>query len=284
MTAFARMQSHDTWGQAVWELRSVNHRYLDLSFKVPESFRQWETAWRQVAANFVQRGKVEIHLSFMPSEETLPVLEVNEAMVAQLIKAMNTVEKFPGIQQNAKALDILRWPEVLSLKKADMTFLERPLTALLEKTFTELVAGRNREGTELAKVIKQRLEQTEAVLHKIIESLPESNKNKREKLLLKLQELPLNVDPQRLEQEIVLIIQRSDIAEEIDRLKAHLKEVRKTLTQDEAIGRRLDFLMQELNREANTLAAKALDEGISEKAVTLKVLIEQMREQIQNVE
>ncbi len=284
MTAFAREAMHEKWGQAVWEIRSVNHRYLDMSFKVPDSFRQWEPAWRQRAASVVQRGKIDFSLSFIASDESLPQLEVNTGLVAQLLTAMKEISIFPGVEANVKALDILRWPEVLTTKKSSLASLQDPLNALLERALQDLRKTRLREGSALQQVVVQKLEQTDDIVNAIRHILPEVQKARRERLQAKLQELKQNVEPQRLEQEIILFIQRSDIEEELDRLKAHIKEVENSLVQREAIGRRLDFLMQEMNREANTLAAKALDHVISEKAVALKVLIEQMREQIQNVE
>lgn len=284
MTAFGRCATQQDWGQAVWELRSVNHRYLDLSFKIPESFRAWEIPWRNQLAKLLQRGKVECHLSFQPSAQLAPHLEVNKNLVEQLILSCQQLSQYSQVDTRLKARDLLIWPGVLTTRAKEISSLEEPLTKLLLAAAQELNQTRYREGEQLKQLLQDKLAQIACYVQKAEQKLPTVLSLQREKLLHKLQEIQTALDPQRLEYELVLFAQRIDVQEEIDRLKTHIQEVQRNLNSHQSQGRRLDFLMQEMNREANTLGAKAADDEIANAAIELKVLIEQMREQIQNVE
>ncbi len=284
MTAYGRRALQQEWGQAVWELRSVNHRYLDLNFKMPEAFREWENEWRNLASTMVCRGKVECYLSFFPSTQTAPRLQINTELVNQLILNCHIVAEHPGVTPSIKAMELLRYPDVLTSKAQDLSHLKPALTTLLSQTLDDLVQTRRREGQQIAHMIKAKLNQVLEQVALVKERLPISLQGQKQKLTQKLADIQASLDPQRLEQELVIYAQRIDVEEEMERLSAHTTEVMHSLTAKEAVGRRLDFLMQEMNREANTLGAKAADNIITSAAIELKVLIEQMREQIQNVE
>ncbi|MFI4937842.1 MAG: YicC/YloC family endoribonuclease [Candidatus Berkiellales bacterium] len=284
MTAFARsMRQHD-WGQAIWEIRSVNHRYLDLSFKLPDPFREWESEWRNLATKMLQRGKVECYLNFFPSHQTTPALKINVNLVEALLANCQTIMQYPNVSPTLKAMDILSWPQVLISENQTMTSLKEPLTTLFDATMQDLIATRQREGSQIQGLMQSKLQQVLAQVDIAKERFPHCIEQQRQKLQQKVKDIQVTVDPQRLEQEVVLYAQRIDVEEEIKRLETHVKEVNRTLTGGGPAGRRLDFLMQEMGREANTLAAKAADPAITQAAIELKVLIEQMREQIQNVE
>lgn len=284
MTAFARQSAQGEWGQAVWELRSVNHRYLDLSFKMPDNFREWELPWRNMVAEYLHRGKVECHLHFSPSHQTAPLLTINTNLVEQLLLQCQKVAANNNVSPTLNAMELLRWPEVLVSKAQDISLLQAPLTQLLMHTLQDLVEARQREGVQLRQLLQNKIVQVLEQVDIVRKNLPTILKAQKQKLLQKLEEIKISVDMQRLEQELVLYTQRIDVEEEMDRLNAHTQEVKRILEDNDAAGRRLDFLMQEMNREANTLAAKALDTTVRQAAIELKVLIEQMREQIQNVE
>ncbi len=284
MTAYGRRALQQDWGQATWELRSVNHRYLDLTFKMPDYFREWESEWRTLAGNYVFRGKVECYLNFFPSNRTAPRLEINTDLVNQLIASCQKVAEHSGVTPSIKAMELIRWPEVLTSQARDLSQLKTPLTTLLTQAFEDLVQTRKREGAQLAQMLKDKLSQVLEQVALVKERLPLCLQAQKHKLAQKLADIQSSLDSQRLEQELVLFAQRIDVEEEMERLATHAHEVMRTLGEVGAMGRRLDFLMQEMNREANTLAAKAADSGITAAAIELKVLIEQMREQIQNVE
>lgn len=284
MTAYGRRAIQQEWGQAIWELRSVNHRYLDLSFKLPENFREWEADWRNLGLNLLHRGKVECYLTFIPNQSTAPHLQINTELVNQLISSCQNIAEYPGVSPTIKAMELLRWPDVLITKARDISHLKGPLTELFTLTLEDLVESRKREGRQLSQILKGKLQQVLEQVAIVKEKLPLCLQAQRQKLIQKVAEVQVSIDPQRLEQELVLYAQRTDVEEEVERLVAHTKEVLRALEEKGATGRRLDFLMQEMNREANTLAAKAPENSVTQAAIELKVLIEQMREQIQNVE
>lgn len=283
MTAFARAAALQEWGQATWELRSVNHRYLDLTFKMPDSFREWEVDWRNLLAKTFQRGKVECHLSFLPSAQTAPPLQINNNLVNQLLNSAKSLSTQEAVSPGIKVMELLRWPEVLRQGAADYSELKLPLTALLTKAAEQLLTTRHQEGAALKVVIEAKLAQVLQQVAIVKERLPLCIEAQRQRIAQKLADIQANVEPERLEQELVFYAQRMDVEEEVDRLVTHVKAVEQALT-SKASGRRLDFLMQEMNREANTLGAKSSDSLVTKAAVELKVIIEQMREQIQNVE
>ena len=284
MTAFSRQSTQQAFGQAVWEIRSVNHRYLDLSLKVPEPFREWESDFRHCISQHVTRGKVECHLQFNPSGETTAALNVNNDLVDQLLHECQLLMKKEGVKENISALKLLKWPGVITLQPADLSTLKNPLLKLLQTAMEELTQSRWREGQQIEAFLREKLDLVNEQLIKVSARLPECLLAQKQKLQQKLHELNANFDTDRLEQEFLYYAQRQDVAEEIARLNGHVKEVRRVLKEKSAMGRRLDFLMQELNREANTLASKSLDEAVTLASVELKVCIEQMREQIQNIE
>lgn len=283
MTAFARAAALQEWGQATWELRSVNHRYLDLTFKMPDSFREWEVDWRNLLAKTFQRGKVECHLSFLPSAQTAPPLQINNNLVNQLLNSAKSLSTQEAVSPGIKVMELLRWPEVLRQGAADYSELKLPLTALLTKAAEQLLTTRHQEGAALKVVIEAKLAQVLQQVAIVKERLPLCIEAQRQRIAQKLADIQANVEPERLEQELVFYAQRMDVEEEVDRLVTHVKAVEQALA-SKASGRRLDFLMQEMNREANTLGAKSSDSLVTKAAVELKVIIEQMREQIQNVE
>ena len=285
MTGFARLEQTYPWGTIACEIRSVNHRYLEPTLRLPESLRIVEGDLRTLLKQHIVRGKVEamMHVKYENSEQS--ELAINEALADNLIKLANLMsDKLGPDGQRIDPVDILRWPGVIKAHEMDKDELAKLSCELFNQTLNQLVANREREGAELAKLIDQRLagiSEHVSVVEKRMPEILELNKNKLEE---KLNALKLEVDQERLAQELVYIAQKADVAEELDRLKAHIIEVKRTLKSNNPIGRRLDFLMQELNREANTLSSKSMTSDITQNAVDLKVLIEQMREQIQNIE
>ncbi|MGA6176062.1 YicC/YloC family endoribonuclease [Delftia sp. zbq_16] len=283
MTAFARVEGAGANGTLSWELRSVNHRYLEPHLRLPEAFRDLEGAVREGLRQGLSRGKVECTLRFN-EESGGKSLQVDSDRASQLIAAAEQVAAL--IQQPAplNPLEVLAWPGVLVADAADPQALNAAALTLFEQALTELKNGRAREGAELAKLLNERLDGIQDEVAALRVLIPEMLANQRQKIETRFAEMRAELDPQRLEQELVLLAQKSDVAEELDRLSTHVTEVRRVLKAGGAAGRRLDFLMQELNREANTLGSKAFDPRSTQAAVNLKVLIEQMREQVQNIE
>ena len=286
MTAYAKKEIKSDWGYAAWELRSVNHRYLDLSFKMDERFRNWEPAWRTQLSQLVHRGKIECHLYFKPSADCLPNIQLNTDLLQKLKLAGDSVsEMIPTVSQWS-IKEILQWPNVIQPTEEITQDLQSPLTTLLLDTVEQFIESRKREGAAIYDVLNSRRSQILHQIHDVKELMPDISEIYKDKIIKKMESLNLlsNLDHNRFEQEMVYFMQRSDVSEEIDRLLAHAVEVEKVMQNGVNIGRRLDFLMQEMNREANTLASKSCHETMTKVAVELKVLIEQMREQIQNVE
>ena len=283
MTAFARTQGVTPQGTLVWELRSVNHRYLEPHLRLPESFRELETPVREALRQGLSRGKVECTLRLV-EENAGSRLQVDSERARQLVTAAEQVAALIGKPAAIDPLAVLAWPGVLVADAADPQAMNARALELFAQALGELRAGRTREGAELARLIEERLDAMLAEVAQLRELVPQMLELQRQKLLDRCAELRLELDPQRLEQELVMLAQKSDVAEELDRLATHIGEVRRVLRQPGAAGRRLDFLMQELNREANTLGSKAFDTRSTQAAVNLKVLIEQMREQVQNIE
>ncbi|MDH0097728.1 YicC family protein [Ectopseudomonas hydrolytica] len=283
MTAFARNEQATAHGTLSWELRSVNHRYLEPHLRLPEAFRDLEGAVREALRQGLSRGKVECTLRFAEETAGKP-LQVDSERARQLIAAAEQVAAL--IQQPAplNPLEVLAWPGVLVADSADPQALNAAALKLFDQALGELKAGRAREGAELAKLLNDRLDAILDEVAALRELVPQMLAGQRQKIETRFAEMQAELDPQRLEQELVLLAQKSDVAEELDRLSTHVGEVRRVLKAGGAAGRRLDFLMQELNREANTLGSKAFDPRSTQAAVNLKVLIEQMREQVQNIE
>lgn len=283
MTAFARVTHQDEWGTLTWEIRSVNHRYLEAALRMPETLRDLEMPLRELARQRLHRGKVDCTLHLTLNRE-LEGLVVNTVRARQYIDAaLRIAELVPGAAP-ISPMDILDHPGVLEQRQLDSDALKQQCRALFATAIDQLAEIRALEGAKLADFIRQRLDAIAAETARIRALMPAIVNAQRAKLQERLAELQINLDPQRLEQEIVLLAQKADVAEELDRLDAHLSEIHRVLSNREPIGRRLDFLMQELNREANTLSSKSIALETTQGAVELKVLIEQMREQIQNIE
>ena len=283
MTAFARKQADFSWGTLVWEIRSVNHRYLEPAFRLPEQLRQAETALRDALRNSISRGKIEAQLKFLPDLSEAGQIPVNDAVLEQLTQAIKKIDSSTGAS-TPSSLDILKWPGIIQEQEQDSKVIEKESLSLFRDTLQLLIEHREREGGELKKTVEARLEAITAIVNDIRDALPTILERQKQRLKDQIADLETDVDPDRMEQELVLIIQKADIFEEIDRLEAHVKEINHVLARKEPVGRRLDFLMQELNREANTICSKAVVTETTLNAVELKVLIEQMREQIQNIE
>jgi len=284
MTAFARRQLEDEWGSLTWEIRSVNHRYLENNIRLPDSLRGLEPAVREAIRKKLNRGKIECQLRYQPNSQLEEQLNLNLELIAQLSEASETVQQIASDANSLTVSEILRWPGVILEQDTDSAQLEEKALQLFEGAIGELVATREREGQELGRLIEQRLESINGIVKEVRGLMPEILERQRSNIVSRLEELKLELDATRLEQELVMIAQKSDVDEELDRLDSHVREVSRVLKASGQKGRRLDFLMQELNREANTLSSKSIVAETTRSAVELKVLIEQMREQIQNIE
>ena len=283
MTAFARSEQAGPHGTFSWEIRSVNHRYLEPHLRLPEAFRDLEGQVRDALRKGLSRGKVECTLRFA-EESQRSSLQVDQERASQLIAAAESVAALIRQPAAIDPLQVLGWPGVLVADAADPQALNQSALELFHTALEQLKEGRRREGAELAKLLEERLDSILAEVATLREQVPQMLAAQRQKILDRFNEMAAELDPQRLEQEMVLLAQKSDVAEELDRLSTHVGEVQRVLKAGGAAGRRLDFLMQELNREANTLGSKAFDPRSTQAAVNLKVLIEQMREQVQNIE
>lgn len=283
MTAFARCEVKKEWGNAVWEIRSVNQRYLETYFRLPEQFRGLEPVLRDRFRKRLQRGKVECALRFTANDAAVTKLNLNEELAKQVLHAADWVQSH-GQSTGVNPLDVLKWPGVIAAEEADMDAIQADLLAGLDQAMDDFIAARGAEGDNLKALIEQRLDAIEVEAQKVSERMPEILNWQRERLLTRFEEAKLELDAARVEQEMILVAQKVDVAEELDRLNSHVGETRKILKKGGACGRRLDFMMQEFNRESNTLGSKSISTEITQSAVELKVLIEQMREQIQNIE
>lgn len=283
MTAYARREIKGEWGSATWELRSVNQRYLETYIRLPEQFRSLESVIRERIRSRLTRGKVECNLRFELDSSTQSSLILNEQLAKQLVEAAKWV-KMQSDEGEINPLDVLHWPGVMSAQDQDLDTISVKLMQALNIALDDFIAARESEGAALKALIEQRLDGVNTEVGKVRAHMPNILQWQRDRLINKLEEAQVQLENTRLEQELVLMAQRIDVAEELDRLDAHVKETYKILKKEEAVGRRLDFMMQEFNREANTLASKSINADITTYAIELKVLIEQMREQIQNIE
>lgn len=284
MTAFARAQAQGNWGSLVCELRSINHRYLEFSMRLPETLHEIEAPMREHIRQYIKRGKIECYLRYQPSEMAGLELSVNMALAKKLCQANESIAKLLKNPAPVNTMNILHWPGILEMEEIDLEVIQDEILKLLDKALQDLVAARQREGQQLKQLFVQRLESMAVELEKARQRLPAILEGQRERLFTRFTDANLQLDTARLEQEIVLFSQKIDVTEELERLETHIIEVHRVLKQGGAMGRRLDFLMQELNREANTLGAKSVDVDTTRASVELKVLIEQIREQVQNVE
>jgi len=280
MTAFARSES----GHISWEIRSVNHRYLEVGVKVPDAFRSLEIGLRNKLKARLNRGKIDCQLRIGHSQASEASLSIDEKLLEDLTGALATI--IPKLETVAPVnpLEVLKWPGLLSEPTEDEESIKRTVVELFDTALAQLIEMRSSEGAELRKIILEKLADLRSIVEQAATEAPIISARQRDKMISKLNDLNIDADPGRIEQELVIMAQKSDVAEELDRLNTHIEEVSATLDSKEAVGRRLDFLMQELNREANTLSSKAVATNTTIQAVELKVAIEQMREQIQNIE
>jgi uncharacterized protein (TIGR00255 family) len=284
MTAFSRQQSDSKWGSLTWEIRSVNHRYLEASIRLPEDFRGLENSIREKLRQKLKRGKVDCQLHFKKFEAGASELRIDKELITNLVDASSQIHKFIKTASQLNTIDILRWPGVITDQRIDTGVFEEQATQLFDQTIDGLISARKREGRALQLQLSTRIESIKKIVSSIKSKMPDIILNQRQALLNRLIELKAELDPVRIEQEIVLLAQKADVDEELDRLDSHLHEVERIIGSTGQKGRRLDFLMQEMNREANTLSSKSVVIETTLNAVELKVLIEQMREQIQNIE
>lgn len=282
MTAFARHSLKQDWGSAVWEIRSVNQRYLETFFRLPEQFRGLENNLREKLRQRVTRGKIECCLK-IELQQSRAELNLNQELVTQVTGSLKLLKSELG-EGEINLVDLLRYPGIVEATEQDLDQIGQNLLVAFDQLLDEFLAMRGREGDKLKELIHQRLIAIDYEAEKVRAQMPDILTWQRERLLQRFNEIQLQPDPQRLEQEMVLLAQKTDVAEELDRLQLHVKETNSILNKGGAVGRRLDFMMQELNREANTLASKSINAEVTNSAVELKVLIEQMREQIQNLE
>ena len=284
MTAYARTNDDAPFGTITWELRTVNNRYLDQALRLPEEMRALDPAIRERVSGRLKRGKLDCSLKIQYAQTGSDGLPLNLELASQVASAGRQLADLLPDASSINPLELLRWPGVIETKAVDPDAANAAVLTSLESALDELVATREREGQRLETLISDRCDQIESIVSEVRVQLPQVIEDTRTRIRTRLEEVSEDLDPQRLEQEMVIFAQKVDVAEEVDRLDAHIQEVRAVLKRREPTGRRLDFLMQELNREANTLGSKSTDAGTTSASVDLKVLIEQIREQIQNVE
>jgi len=282
MTAYAGGERVTPWGTLGCELRSVNHRFLEVGVRLPEDLRALEPQLRERIAARLSRGKLDLVMR-LRAPEAATSLSVNDALIEQLGDlARRLHSRFPDMRIGFT--ELLQYPGVLQVESTDAAALQAEALALLDEVVDGFVQGREREGDKLAAAISERVDAVERIAAEVRELIPVIREGQRVKLAARLADLPHPVDPGRAEQELVMWLQKLDVDEELDRLGSHIAEIRRVLRQREPVGRRLDFLLQEFNREANTLGSKSVDARTSNAAVELKVLIDQIREQVQNIE
>ncbi len=284
MTGFARQAAECPLGTLTWELRTVNHRYLDVQFRLPEELRPSETDLRQQVSGQLKRGKIECSLHFRRAISEATALKINQDLVMQLRAKLDELSEMLHESRAIDPIDVLRWPGVVSETEIDTGPLYEEASRLLDDTLAALGTMRASEGERIAEMIESRCADIMTISTSVRARMPDVLAAVRTRQQERIAKLDIEADPARLETELALIAQKLDVDEELDRLDSHISEIREVMASDEAVGRRLDFLMQELNREANTLGSKSADTETTKAAVELKVLIEQMREQIQNVE
>ncbi|MES2918837.1 MAG: YicC/YloC family endoribonuclease [Pseudomonadota bacterium] len=284
MTAFARAETRTDFGLIACEIRSVNHRFLEPGFRLPDALREVEFPLRERLRQALTRGKVEVQLRYEATEHQAAALELDRDLAAQYVKAAAEIDQLSRHAAPLNATDILRLPGVVRTRETDLAALQAEALKTFETALAQFIAMREREGAELARLISERLVAMVAETEKVRVRMPVILAHYRERLLARLADIKAELNAERLEQEMIMFAQKIDVAEEMDRLTAHVAEIRRVLGEAGPVGRRLDFLMQELNREANTLGSKSVSADSSLSSVELKVLIEQMREQIQNIE
>lgn len=283
MTGFAREEQQSEQASFSWELRSINHRFLEISLRLPEELRPLEPLVRERIGQQIRRGKVEAQLRYRLNDQNVGAsLNVNTVLASQVIDAAQAlpISAATGLDP----LAVLHWPGVVIEPEQDLETLREPLLALLDRALQALIKNRQAEGERIRQMLQERQQGIMQWIAQVRSRLPQVQEALHERMQQRLLELQVNVDPDRLLQEVALLIQKMDVAEELDRLQSHLTEFEATFVRTEPVGRRLDFLLQEFNREANTLASKSQDAQVTRAAVEIKVLIEQLREQVQNIE
>ena len=284
MTAFARQEQQTEQGNLIWEIRSVNHRYSELSLRLDERFRVLEMPIRKLFSEQLGRGKVDAVLRYKAPENQSTNLDIDQTLAQSVVEQCELISGFADQAARIDPVRILQWPGVIKAESLDQVALNASVMSALLLAVNELIVSRETEGAALHKMVEQRCNDIDAIAKATRERMPTILAEHQQRLKERVAELAVDLDPERLEQEMVLLAQKNDVAEELDRLESHVVEVRSVLQRDEPVGRRLDFLMQELNREANTLGSKSINSETTNHSVELKVLIEQMREQIQNIE
>ncbi|TAK53196.1 MAG: YicC family protein [Gammaproteobacteria bacterium] len=284
MTGFARAERATPAGVLTWELRGVNHRYLEASLRLPEELRAAESTFRQAIATVARRGKIDATLTLRPTAGTTRELSLDEPLLDRLIEAASQLQRRLGPAGHVDAVDLLRWPGVVTEPARDPGPLLAAARQLLDEALTGFATSRAAEGTRIAGMLASRAATLLQLVETVVARLPEVQARIRARLQERLTQLGSEVNPERIEQEIAILLQKMDVAEELDRLRSHVTELHDAIASGEAVGRKLDFLMQEFNREANTLSSKSQDIETTRAAVEIKVLVEQMREQVQNVE
>ncbi|NKF52775.1 YicC family protein [Shewanella sp. WXL01] len=283
MTAYARIEHKAQWGTASWEIRSVNQRFLETYLRLPEQFRSFEPVLRDRLRKRLNRGKVEVNLRYEIADDNSKELQLNKELAKQLLEAATWLKQQAN-QGELNLTDVLKWPGVLASAEQDMDAIGADLLKAFDNAVDQFIEARGREGSAIEQMLSTRLDGIMEQVAIVREHMPTVMQYQREKLTNRLAEVKGELDPARIEQEMVLLAQKQDVAEEMDRLEAHVTETRRILSKGGAQGRRLDFMMQEFNRESNTLASKSISSEVTAAAVEMKVLIEQMREQIQNAE
>jgi len=284
MTAFARQPVEKEWGTGAWEIRSVNSRFLETNFRLPESFRYLEFKLREKLRKKLNRGKLDCSLRLDMNQSDSSDMSINSDLASSLLKSHGSLEKISGIAQEPDLTRMLSWPGIIKKAEIDSELLEKELLESLDDAIEQLIDMRAREGESISKMIEARLTGISEQIAAVREEMPAILQWQKDKILNRFEEVKLEFEESRIEQEMVMIAQKIDVDEELDRLDTHIGEVARLVKKGGAIGRRLDFLMQELNREANTLGSKSISAKTTAASVELKVLIEQMREQIQNIE
>jgi len=284
MTGFSRQSADTAVGTLTWELRAVNHRYLDVQFRLPEALRPQEQDFKQQVSGVLGRGKIECALHLRRTIDQSVEMQLNADLVALIGTRVTEISKALPETAAPSAIEILRWPGVIAESEIDAEPLAKEAGKLLDQALQGMVAMRASEGERIAEMLASRCKDIAALSASVRKRMPEVLAGAHAKQRERIDRLDVEADPARLEVELALIAQKLDVDEELDRLDSHLVEIHQVLASNEPVGRRLDFLMQELNREANTLGSKSADSATTKAAVELKVLIEQMREQIQNIE
>lgn len=284
MTGYAVASAELPFGTLNLELRSVNHRYLDIQFRIPDELRTLEAGMREMATARISRGKVEVRVAVNKAPASPSSLQLDEKLLGQLQQLNQRVKAAMPDSTPLTVNDVLRWPGMLGNDELEGEQLQEACNKLIGRALDDLTAMRAREGAKLKQILIERIESMDALVRKVAPRMPQLIASYKDKLSARLKEAMVNMDDDRLKQELVLFSSKIDVDEELSRLTAHFGEIRRILDKGGAVGKRLDFLMQELNREANTLGSKSVDLEVTQTSMDLKVLIEQMREQIQNIE